>query len=250
MLHDSPLLALAAAPFVGSFVGLLADRLPRGEPVVLGRSRCRACGRTLGAGELVPLLSWAVQRGRCAGCGVPIPAALPLLELLALALAAWAVAVVPPPLLWPTLALAWTLLALAAVDAWTCWLPARLSLPLGGGGLAVNGRLDGGVPVDALAGAAAGWAAFALLILAYRRLRGRDGLGWGDATLLGVGGAWVGWGGLPGVVLVAALAGLGGAVLLGHRRADARVPFGPALALGIWVVWLHGPVVSAMGWTS
>lgn len=245
----SPLFAILAAPFVGSFLGLLADRLPRGEPVALGRSRCRSCGRVLGASELVPLLSWAVLRGRCAGCGARIPAALPAVELLALLLAGWAVAVVPPPLLWPTLALGWTLLALAAVDAGTFWLPARLTLPLGGGGLVVNGWLAGGVPAEALIGAAAGWAAFALLILAYRRLRGRDGLGWGDATLLGAGGAWVGWDGLAGMVLVAALAGLGGALLLGHRRADARVPFGPALALGIWGVWLHGPVTFDMGWT-
>ncbi|MGQ9369551.1 prepilin peptidase, partial [Azospirillum sp. A39] len=188
-----PLFALLASPFVGSFVGLVADRLPRGEPVAWGRSRCRACGRTLGPAELVPVLSWLWQRGRCAGCGAAIPPALAVVELAAAALALWALAVVPGWLLWPTLGLGWTLLALAAVDAWTEWLPDRLTVPLGIGGLAVNGWLAGGVPGEALLGALLGWGAFAVVILAYRRLRGRDGLGWGDAALLGAGGAWVGW---------------------------------------------------------
>lgn len=235
-------LALGAAPLVGSFVALVADRWPRGEPVALGRSRCRGCGRTLGPGELVPILSWLVQRGRCRGCGCAIPAALPLTEALALGLAVWAVTVVPASLLWPTLALGWTLLALAAIDAEALWLPEPLTIGLGLGGLAVNGWLAGGLPVAALVGAVVGWTAFAAVIVVYRRLRGRDGMGWGDAALLGAGGAWVGWEGLPGVVLMAALAGLAGALLAGRGRGE-RVPFGPALALGIWVVWLHGPIL-------
>lgn len=239
----STLLLLLVAPFVGSFLAVLVDRLPRGEPVAWDRSRCRACGRTLGAAEMVPLLSWAVQRGRCRGCGAAIPWALPALEAAALAVAGWAAAVVPAELAWPSAALGWTLLALAAIDAATGWLPDGLTWPLAAAGLTVNAWLEGGVPLDALAGAGAGWGLFAAVIIGYRRLRGRDGMGWGDAALLAAGGAWSGWAGLPGILVLAALAGIAGALALGRRRGDSMIPFGPALALGIWVTWLYGPLL-------
>lgn len=232
---------LLAAPFFGSFAGLLADRLPRGEPTGLVRSRCRACGRTLGPADLIPLLSYLALRGRCAGCGAPIPRWLPGIELAALGLAAWAAAVMPTALLWPTAALGWLLLALAAVDARAFVLPYRLTVPLAVGGLAFHGWWAKALPIDGLIGLAAGWGLFATVILAYRAWRGRDGMGWGDAALLGAGGAWVGWQGLSGVVLIAAASGLAAALALGLRRADARSPFGPALALGVWLVWLYGP---------
>lgn len=241
------LFVLLAAPFVGSFLGVVADRLPRGEPLALDRSRCRACGRTLGPRELLPLLSWLAQRGRCRGCGSAIPHWLPGMEAAALLLAVWAAAVLPEPLLLPGLLLGWTLLTLAVIDLQTGLLPEPLTLPLLAGGLAVNGALAGGWPADALAGAALGWGLFAALILLYRAVRGRDGMGWGDATLLAAGGAWTGWPGLPGTVLIAALGGLLVAVLSGRRTADAELPFGPALALGIWVIWLYGPLLPAAG---
>ena len=77
----------------GSFFELVADRVPRGESIVAPPSHCRACGRPLSAAELVPLLSYLVQRGRCRGCGTPIGAGVPLREALSgLALALpWAV---------------------------------------------------------------------------------------------------------------------------------------------------------------
>lgn len=244
------LFLLLCSPFVGSFLGVLADRLPRGEPVAADRSRCRNCGRRLGAAELVPLLSWMALRGRCRGCGAAIPWTLPAMEAAALGVAVWtfaAVPAVPAEVAWATALLGWALLVLAAIDAASFWLPDSLSLPLLASGLLVNGVLAGGMPVDALIGAAAGWGLFAAVILVYRRVRGREGMGWGDAKLLAAGGAWVGWAGLPGVLLIAALAGLAGAALLGRRRADAAVPFGPALALGIWITWLYGPLVVGGG---
>ena len=68
VMSQSALILLVAAPFVGSFLGLLVERLPVGETVVLGRSRCRRCGTALGPLDLVPLLSWAASGGRCRHC--------------------------------------------------------------------------------------------------------------------------------------------------------------------------------------
>ena len=56
-----------------SFLGVVADRLPRGEGIVKGRSHCTACGRVLTAAELIPCVSFLALRGRCKGCGTPIP---------------------------------------------------------------------------------------------------------------------------------------------------------------------------------
>ena len=85
---------LLAAPFAGSFLGLLALRLPAGRPVALARSACDHCGAVLGARELVPLLSYAVQRGRCRHCGSVIDPAHPLMEIGCLIIAGWAACLV------------------------------------------------------------------------------------------------------------------------------------------------------------
>jgi prepilin signal peptidase PulO-like enzyme (type II secretory pathway) len=76
-------------------------------------------------------------------------------------------------------------------------------------------------------------------------VRGRVGLGGGDAKLFAAIGAWIGWPGLPSVLLISGFAGLTYAFLRGRGRLRPhdRIPFGPALALGGWIVWLYGPLV-------
>ena len=65
-------IALLAAPFVGSTLGVLIRRLPMDKPDLWGRSACESCGHTLLPHEMVPLLSYALQRGRCRACGARI----------------------------------------------------------------------------------------------------------------------------------------------------------------------------------
>ncbi len=66
------LAAALIAPFVGSFLGVLAVRLPARQPVAFGRSHCPDCGATLGIADLVPLVSWLAARGRCRHCGASV----------------------------------------------------------------------------------------------------------------------------------------------------------------------------------
>jgi leader peptidase (prepilin peptidase)/N-methyltransferase len=141
-------------------------------------------------------------------------------------------------------ALGLCLLALAWIDARRMRLPDRLTLPLLLAGLAEAALLEPDAVLDRALGAAAGYLAFRALAELYAWLRGRAGLGHGDAKLLGAAGAWVGWQALPELVLVAAVAALAAillrAVRAGHLDAARPLPFGPFLALAFWLVWLSG----------
>jgi leader peptidase (prepilin peptidase)/N-methyltransferase len=240
------LLPIVLAPFIGSFIGTLAMRLPAGAALVFGRSRCDHCGHSLGIPDLVPVLSWAAAGGRCRHCQARVSVFYPAIELAALAVALWAALTVPEAQLWLACVLGWGLLALAVIDYRDYLLPDALTLPLVALGLGAAYLDD---PAELWAhgiGAAAGFLVFLLIGLAYRGLRGREGLGFGDAKLLAAAGAWVGWQGLPSVVLLGAAASFALLLLLrlGGRaiRLDARLPFGPGLCLGLWLVWLYGPL--------
>jgi leader peptidase (prepilin peptidase)/N-methyltransferase len=141
-------------------------------------------------------------------------------------------------------ALGWSLLALAWIDWQRMRLPDLLTLPLLVVGLVATVlEIPDELP-GSIIGAVVGYAALRLIDWGYRGLRGREGLGQGDAKLLAAGGAWLGWEALPWVVLLAAAIGL--ALALFHRARgvaltrETALPFGPPLALAIWIVRLHG----------
>src|SRR6202012_4057270 len=85
--------AIIVAPFIGSFLAVVALRWPQGRGVVAGRSACDSCGHTLGPIDLVPLASFAVLRGRCRYCGARIDPLHAVVEVGALIVAIWAVCV-------------------------------------------------------------------------------------------------------------------------------------------------------------
>ena len=214
-----------------------------------GRSRCPACGTTLAVRDLIPLASWLAARGRCRHCGARLGAWYPLVELGAAAIGVLSLGLLPAPGAWLAALLGWWLLALALIDLRVWLLPDALTLPLLAAGLvlAAWGEVGGGLGpsptgvtlAGSLVGAAAGFLVLAGIGLAYRRWRGREGLGLGDAKLLAAAGAWLGAASLPWVVLLAAVAGLAlAAVRGGNLRAETPVPFGPPLALAFWSCFL------------
>lgn len=237
---------VAVAPFVGSFLGVIVTRFERLPSVLIGRSACPACGAAVQARDLVPVLSWLALRGRCRRCGGSIPAFYPAIELAALGVAAWSAASASGWLVWAGCFLGWVLLALATIDFRHFVLPDFLTIPLLGAGLFVAWVRDPASLADHAIGAAAGFLFVAALRRIYWSMRGREGIGLGDAKLLAGAGAWLSWAGLPSVVLLASLSGLTVALL--HRirggRLDLsdRVPFGTFLCVAIWIVWLFGPL--------
>jgi len=239
------LLPLLLSPFIGSFLGVLIRRLPLGRSIALARSACEGCGRTLPAQDLVPLLSFALLRGRCRFCRAGIARFHVWVELAAVAVAAWAMAATADggAPLWANCVLGWLLLALAWIDWDHLRLPDALTLPLVALGLLATWWLDPDAAADHALAAAAGYLAFRGVALAYRLLRQREGLGQGDAKLLAASGAWVGLAGLPTVVLGAAVIALCMALaqrLFQRHAADTPIPFGPYLALATWLVRLYG----------
>lgn len=237
----------------GSFIAAVTVRMPRDEDVVVAPSHCMSCGATLRPWHLVPVLSWLAQRGRCANCGAAVSPRYILIETGAAAIGVWAG-------LWGAEAgwltatasaiLGWQLLLIAVIDAENFWLPDELTLPLIASGLIVAALIAGGWPVPQLIGAAAGFGGLWLVAYAYRRLRGREGLGGGDPILFAGAGAWVGWTGLPTVLLWACAAGFSLVLtfLITRRRVSGtdRLPFGTFLAIGTWLTWLYGPLGGAI----
>ncbi len=234
---------LLVSPFIGSTLGVLIRRLPIAKPVFWTRSECETCGRRLSPIELVPILSYLAQRGRCRGCGAPIGLATLAAELAACVIGLAAALCSSDPLTaWGTAALGWTLLALAWIDAEHMILPDLLTLPLLLLGLAWAMLEAPDTLTDRTLGAALGYTTFRVVALVYRRLRGIEGLGEGDAKLLAACSAWLGATMLAPLLLLSALAGL--ALGLSLRLAgrlpsrQTRLPFGPCLALSAWLLRL------------
>lgn len=236
---------LAALP-VGSFIALASVRLPLDEPVLLGRSHCRSCGISLRAIELIPLLSYWMQRGQCRSCNAPISKRYPVIEGAALGIALWAATVLSGAWLAITCLLGWSLLLVSILDAQDYWLPLPASLALLKAGLIVAIFLPHAHWLDHAIGAAAGIAFLLGVGWLFRRVRGHDGLGDGDPWFFGAAGAWVGWQGLPSVLLWACAGGLAWALGRSLHGASidsaTKLAFGPALALGLWLTWLYGPL--------
>lgn len=240
------LFLLLSAPFVGSFLNVLAERWPKGEPFVRGRSHCEHCSHILGWRDLIPILSWSLARGKCRYCGMQISIRHPVVEATALGIAIWSLAELSGPISWISILFGWVLLTVAIIDLRWLWLPNALTLPLGLAGLLTTWMVRPSGMLDHLIGAAAGYTVLAMAAWAYRRHRGREGLGTGDPRLFGAIGAWVGWQGLGTVLLCAGIGGMLHLLMQARTgrpiRLTTRLSFGSYLCLGAWLVWLYGPL--------
>jgi len=224
---------------LGSFLNVVATRLPLKERFWAGRSRCPHCRSTLAWHDNLPVLSFLYLRGRCRFCGAAISWRYPLLELAGglLALALW----LKYP--WSLRLIAYgpfgaALLVLTAIDLEHLLLPDAITYPgiVAGLGLALLLPFPGFW--GALLGAVLGGGIFFLTAWLYEWFSGKTGLGGGDVKLLAMIGAFLGVGSLPFIIFISAvlgsLVGLGltlvGGAWRGGQWRTARIPFGPFLA--------------------
>ena len=169
-----------------------------------------------------------------------------LIGFLAVTASAWAFA--PPGTLMLSLFMGWTLLALAVIDWHSFILPDPLNLLLAGLGGVMVWLTRPDAWLDHLLGGIIGYLLLLIIELAYRGTRGRDGLGRGDAKLLGALGLWVGWTRLPDILLLGSALGLAAALITSRlsgkkMSGTTTLAFGPWLALAGWISWLAGPLL-------
>jgi leader peptidase (prepilin peptidase) / N-methyltransferase len=169
-----------------------------------------------------------------------------IVELAALAIALSALTVLDGTLLWVSIGLGGLLLGLGAMDLRHMVLVDSLNLVLALSGLTVAALFSRYPIQDHVIGTIAGASALYVVNRLYRALRGRDGLGMGDVKLMAGAGAWLGWQGLPSVLLYGTAAALVAVVIggaLGQRLTrHTAIPFGTFLCFGIWMTWLLGPL--------
>jgi len=228
----------------GSFFNVCVHRIGLYESVVRPRSRCSSCGKTIGALDNIPIVSWLVLRGRCRWCGARISARYPLVELasLGLALAVYARfvdggegdATARLARFFVYFAFAGVLLVLSLIDFDHQLLPDRVTYPAIPAFFVCALLLRDVAPLDLVLGAVIGYGLVALTAEAAYRLLGREGMGYGDAKLLMMVGALLGWRAAVVTFFAAPFFGLLiiPAVLAFRRRRvlGVEVPYGPFLA--------------------
>ncbi|MGR3888331.1 prepilin peptidase [Pseudomonas sp. 1152_12] len=260
-------IALALGLIIGSFINVLAWRLPtmlqrewRAQAQeVLGlpadpagptynlmqpNSCCPRCNQPIRPWENIPLLSYLLLRGRCARCHEPISARYPFTEL--------ACALISATVAWQfgfgwqagaVMVLSWGLLAMSLIDVDHQLLPDILVLPLLWLGLILNSADVLATLPDALWGAVIGYMSLWTVFWLFKMVTGKDGMGYGDFKLLALLGAWGGWQILPMTLLMSSLLGvLAGLIVMRLRKPQASIPmpFGPCLAIAGWIALLWG----------
>jgi leader peptidase (prepilin peptidase)/N-methyltransferase len=273
MLSDPLIFTLCAALLglcVGSFLNVVIHRLPKmmerqwraectelsgGEPpaaepynLVVPRSACPACSRPIAALENIPLLSWLLLRGRCAGCSVRISPRYPAVEALTAILSAY--------IAWHfgfgiaaagALLFTWAMIALTFIDLDTFYLPDSITLPLLWLGLLLNINGTYTPLPGAVIGAAAGYLSLWSVYWIFKWATGKEGMGYGDFKLLAAIGAWLGWQMLPLTILLSSLVGAAigiGLIVFAGRGRSVPIPFGPYLAIAGMIALLHGPALT------
>ncbi len=242
-----PMVAAVLGLVLGSFYSVCVSRGVEETSIVRPPSHCPLCGRRLSWWELIPVVSYLLLRGRCAGCGKRISLLYPLIEL---ASAAWAVLLAAQfgPSWWfvAYLALGGLFIVASGIDFQVYLLPNYLTYPAAVLGIGIGALHPAVGPWAAGLGAVAGFGVFWLLAAGYRLAKGVDGLGGGDVKLmLSIGGA-VGILGLPYAVLLGSIAALLASPLYLTGKGKDRsmpIPFGPFLCFGAMAQILYGPAL-------
>jgi leader peptidase (prepilin peptidase) / N-methyltransferase len=225
---------------VGSFLNVVAHRLPRGESLLRPRSRCPGCGTQLRAIDNVPVISWLALRGRCHHCGASISARYPIVELLTGALYIAVVASQDDAArIVLGLLLVTALVPITLIDLELRIIPNVITGPAALAAVVTIAALDTDFLPEALIAGAAGGGFFLVAAILYPR-----GMGMGDVKLAGMLGLYLGRAVAP-AIFIALIAGVvvGAAVIARKGATEGRktaVPFGPFLALGGVIAFFAG----------
>ena len=215
---------------IGSFLNVVIHRVPREESVAFPASHCPSCDTAIRPYDNIPVVSWAVLRGRCRACKAPISARYPAVELLTAVLFASTYLLRSGLTLSLPFDLAFVaaVLALIFIDAEHMILPNVITYP---------------GAVVALVGGGFLW----LVGWAWERMRGVEAMGLGDVKMMFMVGAYLGWPLTLLTIFVGVLTGsvAGVAVMLGRKERDMQMmlPFGIFLGVGSLVSLFFGAAI-------
>jgi leader peptidase (prepilin peptidase)/N-methyltransferase len=242
----APALAPAAlfGLLIGSFLNVVAWRLPRGESLVKPRSKCPGCATQLKAYDNIPVFSWLMLRGRCRGCGEKISARYPVVEAVTAALYVLVVALKWGDVLQMTLGLVLVtfLVPIAVIDLDLKIIPNKLTGPAAVLAVALGAVLEPSYLPEQLAAGAGALIFFLLPTLIHQK-----GMGMGDVKLVAVLGLYLGRAVAPAIFIALILGVVVGAAIIAMKgMSDGRrtkVPFGPFLAVGARVAFFVGDAI-------
>ncbi|MET0604170.1 MAG: prepilin peptidase [Baekduia sp.] len=242
----APALAPAAlfGLLIGSFLNVVAWRLPRGESLVKPRSKCPGCATQLKAYDNIPVFSWLMLRGRCRGCGEKISARYPVVEAVTAALYVLVVALKWGDVLQMTLGLVLVtfLVPIAVIDLDLKIIPNKLTGPAAVLAVALGAVLEPSYLPEQLAAGAGALIFFLLPTLIHQK-----GMGMGDVKLVAVLGLYLGRAVAPAIFIALILGVVVGAAIIAMKGVSdgrrTKVPFGPFLAVGALVAFFVGDAI-------
>ena len=228
---------------VGSFCNVLIYRIPREEEFVKTPSHCMTCGHNLRWFELIPVISWLAQGGKCRSCGTKLSAQYPIVESLNAVM--WLLTGILFRGDWLTVVLyclLWSMLMVLSVIDWRMFIiPNGINLLIFLLGIVRLVTDLGNWPLYLI-----GMVSVSLVFLLLHVATGGNGLGMGDVKLVAAAGLLLGW---PKMLLAVLVGSLGGALIHSVRMkngAGKKLAFGPYLAAGIWFSALFGgPLIQA-----
>ena len=239
------LFAFAFGASMGSFANVLIHRLPMGLSIVSPGSQCPSCGTGIRWFDNISIVSYFILGGRCRTCRTTISPRYPLVEALSgFLFAAVVFKLGIQPMTIGLVLFSWALVVITFIDLDHRIIPDVISLPGTVFGLAFSFLPGFPRPMDSAVGVAVGAGFLFLILYAYEKIMGEEGMGLGDVKLLAMIGAFLGWQALPITIMISSLTGslvgVGYALVKGESVRKFPVPFGPFLALGALVHLFFG----------
>ncbi|MBL4772419.1 MAG: prepilin peptidase [Alcanivoracaceae bacterium] len=220
------------------------SRLEKPASIIWARSNCQNCSHQIKAWENIPVLGFLFLRGKCSNCKTKISHRYWIIELLTAILSTlvvyqfgWSLAALSGVIL------TWFLISIAMIDYDTMVIPDQFSLPLMWLGLFISFWAVFIEPDAAIKGALLGYLLLWVIFHLFKLATGKDGMGYGDFKLLAAGGAWFGMQSVMVIVIMSSFAGavIGSIFMFVNKNSKNKpIPFGPYLAIGIWLTMLYG----------
>jgi len=238
------LLSFIFGLLMGSFLNVCIHRIPKGESVIWPPSRCPKCGERIKPYDNIPILSYIILRGRCRNCGEKISLKYPIVELITgiLTLGVFCKFGLSFDSIYYTL-LVYYLIVVSFIDLETMEVPVRLSYFALLSGILLSPFSSTQTFKEAVFGASFGAGIILFIIETYYVFTGKEGMGYGDANITAVVGAFLGWKMVLVTLFLASFVGaLVGIALISLRKKSKElpIPFGPFLSVGALISLFFG----------